>query len=102
MFTSSIQYLPDWQDVLRRAAIASRKYLLLSDVSTVRGVAAFVATSRSSGLTTLEIQLNRDEIVKTIEAAGLRLFREIPVGAPPFIAHAPEQPRNVSFVFQRA
>lgn len=101
MFTSSIQYLPDWQDILRRAAIASRRYLLLSDVATVRGVPAFVATSRSSGFTTLELHLNRDEIVNTVEAAGLRLIREIPVGTHPLVAHAPEQPKPVSFLFQR-
>jgi putative methyltransferase (TIGR04325 family) len=101
MFTSSIQYLPDWQDILRRAAIASRSHLLLSDVATVRGVPAYVGTSRSSGITTLEILLNRDEIVRTVEAAGLRLIREIPVGAYPPVAHAPEQPSCVSFLFQR-
>jgi putative methyltransferase (TIGR04325 family) len=101
MFTSSIHYLPDWQDVVRRAATAAGKFLLLSDVATVRRVPAYLATSRSSGITTLQNQLNRDELVANIEGAGLRLVREMPVGPHPPIANAPEQPSRVSFLFRR-
>jgi putative methyltransferase (TIGR04325 family) len=101
MFTSSVHYLPDWHDVLRRAATAAGRFLLLSDVATVRGVPGYVATSRSAGITTLQNQLNRDEVVAAIEGAGPRLIREIPVGPHPAIANAPEQPSRVSFLFQR-
>jgi len=101
MFSASMQYLPDWQEVLRRAASSAGSYLFLSDVATVKGVASFVATSRSSGMTTLQIQLNRDDVVNTVERAGLRLMRELPMGAHPPVANAPEQPTCAGWLFQR-
>jgi len=101
MFSASMQYLPDWQEVLRRAAGSAGSYLLLSDVATVKDAASFVATSRSSGVTTLQIQLNRDDVVNTVERAGLRLMRELPMGAHPPVANAPEQPTCAGWLFQR-
>ena len=101
MFIGSMQYLPDWQEVLRRAAKATGSYLLLCNVATVKNVASFVATSRSSGVTTLQIQLNRDDVVTTVERAGLRLMRELPMGAHPPVANAPEQPAYAGWLFQR-
>lgn len=101
MFSASMQYLPDWQEVLRRAARSAGSYLLLSDIATVKDVASFVATSRSSGVTTLQIQLNRDEVVNTVERESLRLMRELPMGAHPPVANAPEQPTCMGWLFQR-
>lgn len=101
MFLSSMQYLPDWEELLRRAAGATVSHLLLCNVPTVRTVGPFVATSRSSGVTTLQIQLNRDELVNTVEQAGLRLIRELPMGAHPPIANAPEQPVYAGWLFKR-
>lgn len=101
MFLSSMQYLPDWQELLGRAANATGSYLLLCNVATVKKVGPFVATSRSSGVTTLQIQLNRDELVNTVEHAGLRLIRELPMGAHPSIANAPEQPVYTGWLFKR-
>jgi len=101
MFSASMQYLPDWQEILRRAAKSAESYLLLSDVATVKHVPSFVATSRSSGVTTLQIQLNRHDVVNTVEGGGLRLMRELAMGAHPPIANAPEQPTCAGFLFQR-
>jgi putative methyltransferase (TIGR04325 family) len=101
MFSSSLQYLPGWQDILRRAAQSARGYLFLSDVPTVRDVPSYVVTQRSGGMTNLQYQLNRSEIVDTVEGAGLRLIREFAMGAHPPVANAPEQPTCRGWLFQR-
>ena len=101
MFSSSIQCLPDWQDVLLRAAQSASAYLFLSDVATVQDGPAYVATHRSGGRTHLQIQLKRSEIVATAERAGLRLVREFAMGQHPPIVNAPEQPTCRGWLFQR-
>jgi putative methyltransferase (TIGR04325 family) len=101
MFSSWIQYLPNWQDILVRAGQSARTYLLLADVPTVRDVPAYVATQREGRRTNLQILMNRSEIVGTVEGAGLRLVREFAMGPHPPIAHAPEQPTCLGWLFQR-
>ena len=101
MFSSCIQCLPNWQDILVRAAQCARTYLLLSDVPTVRDVSAYVATHREGGRTNLQLVMNRSEIVGTVERAGLRLIREFAMGPHPPIANAPEQPMCRGWLFQR-
>ena len=83
------------------AARAARRYLLLSDVPTVRNVPAFVATERRGGVTNLYWHLNGSEVVDTVEAAGLRLVREFAMGPYPPVANAPEQPTSVGWLFSR-
>ncbi|MEX2271589.1 MAG: hypothetical protein WD690_08970 [Vicinamibacterales bacterium] len=102
MFCSSLQYLPNWRDVLRRGAQAARSYLLLSDVPTVRTVPGYGVAQRRGGLTNLQHELNRSEVVDTVERAGLRLVREVDLGVYPPVANAPEQPRCTGFLFERA
>ena len=101
MFSSSLQFLPDWADALRRAAGSTRRYLLLSDVATLRDQPAYVATHRAGGHTCLQIQLNRSEILGTAEAAGVRLLREFEMGPHPPIVNAPEQPTCMGWLFER-
>jgi putative methyltransferase (TIGR04325 family) len=101
MFSGSLQCLPQWQDLLRRAAQSARNYLFLSEVPVVRDVPAYVVTQRSGGTTNLQSQLNRSEIVETVERAGLRLIREFNLGAHPPVAKAPEQATRVGLLFQR-
>lgn len=101
MFSSSIQCLPDWQDILLRAGQSARHYLFLSDVPTVRNVPAYVATHRSRKQTHLQILLNRSDIIATAERAGLRLVREFAMGQHPPIVNAPEQPVCVGWLFRR-
>jgi len=71
-------------------------------VPTVRNVPAFVATERSGGVTNLHWQLNRDEVVRTVEGRGLRLVREFAMGPYPPVANAPEQPSCAGWLFERA
>ena len=102
MFSSSIQCLPNWQDVLVRAGKSTVGYLLLSDVPTVRERESYVATHRSAGQTHLQVQVNRAELIAAAEGAGLRLVREFAMGAHPLIVNAPEQPACVGWLFQRS
>ena len=46
--------------------------------------------------------MNRSEIIGTVEIAGLRLVREVPMGPHPPVANAPEQATRVGLLFQRA
>lgn len=101
MFASSLEYVKDWKQVVRAAAHAARRYLLLSDVPTVWTVPAFVATERRDAVTNLHWQLNGHEVVAAVEATGLRLLRQFPMGPYPVIADAPEQPTSVGWLFAR-
>ena len=101
MFSGSLQCLPEWQDVLRRAAESAPSYLFLADVPTLRVVPSYVVTQHVGGVVNLQSQLNRSEIVAIVERAGLRLVREFTVGAHPPVWNAPEQAIRVGFVFQR-
>lgn len=101
VFSSSIQCLPDWQDVVHRAAQAARTYLFLSDVPTVRDVPTFVATHRTGGRTCLQMLVNRADIIRTAESGGLRLVREFPMGGHPPVVNAPEQPACLGWLFRR-
>lgn len=101
MFSSSLQYLPKWPEVLLAAAQASRRYLYLSDIPTVRQVPAYVTVQRSRGAFTLYQPLNRAELVDTVEQAGLRLVREFAMGPHPHVERAPEQPVVAGWLFER-
>lgn len=101
MFSSSVQYLPAWHDILYKAAQSARSYLFLSDVPTVRDVPTFVSTQRTDGHTGLHMAVNRSEIIATAERARLRLVREFPMGDHPPIVNAPEQPTCTGWLFRR-
>ena len=101
MFSSSLQYLPNWTDILSRAATATRHYLFLSDIPSVREAPTHVITQRSGGVTTLQYLLNRSEIIDTVRRAGLRLEREFTMSAHPPVANAPEQPMSAAWLFAR-
>jgi putative methyltransferase (TIGR04325 family) len=101
MFSSSLQYLPEWKAILQQAAQSTRHSLLLSDVPSVRHVPPFVITQRSRGRTSLQYLLNRSEIIDTVQRAGLRLEREFAMGPHPPVANAPEQPTSVGWLFRR-
>ena len=101
MFSGSLQYLPEWKAVLQRAAQATRDWLWLSDVPSVRHVPTFVITQRTGGVTNLQHLLNHSEVIETVQRAGLRLDREFAMGPHPPVAHAPEQPTSLGLLFRR-
>lgn len=101
MFSSSLQYLRDWQSVFRQAAQSTRQYLFLGDIPAVRGVPTYVITQRSKGATTVGYVFNRSEIADAGQRAGLRLIREFTMGQHAPVAQAPEQPLYVGWLFAR-
>lgn len=101
MFSGSLQYLPDWKAVLHGAATATRSYLLLSDIPSVREVPTYMITQRSGGVTNLQYLLNRSEIIDIVQNAGLRLLREFTMSSHPPVANAPEQPMSTGWLFGR-
>lgn len=102
LFSGSLQYLRNWRETVTRGAASAAKYLLLADVPTVRDVPSYVAIHRSRGHACLEHQMNRGEVINTVERAGMRLVREFSMGGHPPIANAPEQPAPVGWLFERA
>lgn len=101
MFSSSLQYLPEWQSVLARAARSAGDYLFLSDVPTVATVPSFVVAQYLDGHVNLQHQLNRSEVLATVERAGFRVVQEFDMGAHPPVAGAPEQATCVGWLFAR-
>ena len=101
MFSASLPYLRDWKTVLRRAAQATRQYLFLGDIPSVRNVATYVVTQRSGGVTNLGYLFNRSEITDTVQGTGLRLLREFTMGPHVPVANAPEQPMYAGWLFAR-
>ena len=100
MFSSSLQYLPNWDDILRRAARAAGRLALLQ-VSTVEHVQGYVAVQRLRGTTNLHQQLNRSDVLRTVHSAGLRLVREFVMAEHPPVDNAPEQPAYAGWLFER-
>ena len=92
MFSSSLQYMRDWQTVLARAAAAARKYLFVSDVPTVQHAPSFVVAQHADGHVNRHHQFNRGELVAALARTGLCTIREFDMGAHPIVDNAPEQP----------
>ena len=101
MFSSSLQYLPDWKAMIRLATAAARRHLIISNTPIVRAVPTYVATERAASVSNLHWLLNRDELVRTVDDAGFTLIQEMATGGYPEVEHAPEQPTAAGFVFER-
>ncbi len=101
MFSSSLHCLQEWHAILRRATQSAQSFLLLSDIPAVQRVPTFVVTQRSGGMTHLQQQMNRAEVLGTVAAAGLTLVREFDMGPHPRVAGAPEQSRCTGWLFRR-
>lgn len=101
MFTSVLQYIQNWQDLLRRAAPAVGTYLFLSHVPTVEHVPSYVAMQRAKGMTLLHQQLNRADVLAIVQSTGLRLVREFVMREHEPIENAPEQPSHRGWLFER-
>ena len=101
MFSGSLPYLQDWNGMLGRAARATREYLFLGDIPSVRDVPGYVLTQRSGGATNLAYVFKRSEIASAVQGAGLRLVREFTMGPHMRVANAPEQPMYAGWLFAR-
>jgi len=101
MFSGSLQYVRDWQVVLRKASQATRAYLFLWAVPVVERAAAYVALQRHAGALMLHQQFNKAELLAAIDGTGLSLIREFWLEDPPRIADAPEQPSFYGCLLKR-
>jgi len=101
MFSGSLQYVREWQEALRKASRATRAYLYLTAVPVVERAASYVAVQRHAGALMLHQQLNKADLLATIDGTGLRLIREFWLEDHPHIARAPEQPSYYGCLLKR-
>jgi len=104
--SGSIQFVPDWQSLLGSLARAAREYLYIARLPVVSHAPSYIAAQRAHryGYET-EYRgwcLNRDEVLRTVHAAGAQLVREFALEEHPFIAGAPEQPTSAGYLFRKA
>jgi hypothetical protein len=104
MASTSLHYSQDWQTLLQQLAGATRNYLYIANLPTVKRVSSFVFLQRPYhyGYNTeyLAWCLNRTEFLRTAECAGLTLAREFIYGHEPLIRGAPEQNMYRGYLFQ--
>lgn len=102
--STSIHYTEDWQALLQRLAGATRGYLYIANLPSVRQASSFVFLQRAYryGYNTeyLSWCLNQTDFVQTAERAGLHLVREFVHGYQPFIHGAPEQNMYRGYLFR--
>jgi putative methyltransferase (TIGR04325 family) len=105
MINGSLGYFKNWKELLRKAAGSVLGTLFLTRVLVVRKVPSFVVLQRthiynydSDMLTQV---FNRQEILDTVESAGLKRARDFIVGGGPNIVGAPEPCRDEGWLFQK-
>ncbi len=101
IMSAVLQYIPEWRALVRRASRSACDSLFITFVSTVRGVPGYVAVQRIRGAVAHSQVLNRDELLATVAAEGLAVFREFVDYEHPRIEHAPEQPVFSGWLFRR-
>lgn len=104
--SSSIHYTKDWATLVRRLAGATGKYLYITRIPIVEHAESFVFVQRpyTTGYNTeyLGWCLNRGELLRVAQDAGLSLVREFVMGENPEIERAPEQNMYRGFLFRAA
>jgi putative methyltransferase (TIGR04325 family) len=94
--SSSLQYAPDWQALLRRLARATSGFLLVTRLPIALEARSFVVLQRAQGYgyatEYLGWVVSRDELLAEASAAGLGLDRELLLDAWLSAAEAPEDP----------
>jgi putative methyltransferase (TIGR04325 family) len=104
LVSSSLQYIEQWQNALRRLAGATENYLLLTRTPTVANYPSFVVVQRGQpygfGTDVLEWFFNRDELLECAEEADLRLVREFVMMDATPAKGVPEQARYRGFLFE--
>ena len=104
--SGSIQYVPDWRALVRRLVQATRHYLYIARVPTLRAARSFVATQRAHRYGYLTEYsgwcLNRAELLAAVAADGAELIDEFLLEEYGHLARAPEQPVGRGFLFRRS
>ena len=103
MASTSLHYTENWQELVRNLASATKNYLYLANVPTVKQADSFVFVQRAYkyGYNTeyLGWCLNHHELIAHAEKSGLILRREFVYGHKPTIHNAPEQNEYRGYLF---
>jgi putative methyltransferase (TIGR04325 family) len=100
MNNSSLQYMRDWPETLRRLARAANEYLFLGRMPIADKGPTFFAIQRVYETEMIHQQFNQEEFLAIVEAEGFRVVREF-VGERFSIDNAPEQCELRSWLFKR-
>ena len=104
--SGSLQYAPEWRELLGALGRAAAGLLLVNNTAMVRAAPSFVFVQRPYryGYNTeyLGWCLNRGEFLACAAAAGLSVERELLTGYGPRIAGAPEQNQYRGFLLRPA
>jgi len=102
---SSIHYTRDWAALLAALAAAADPWLYLGRVPVTPSAPTFpvVQSPHRYGYETRYVGwfLNRHELLRTADAAGLELDREFLEGERPYVRNAPERAAYHGFLFRR-
>lgn len=103
--SGSLQYSENWPEIVRKVAAVTRGFLYIARLPIVHEVPSFVVVQRpyKCGYRTeyLGWFLNRGELLKCAEEAGMELIREFLIAEKPFVPRAPEQAESRGFLFRR-
>jgi putative methyltransferase (TIGR04325 family) len=100
-FSAVLPYIADWQNLLRRAAASTRRFLYIAMLPTVEAVPAYVAIQKYRGATMLYQVLNKQDVTEFVHSTGLRLVQEFWFGQHLRIRSAPEQPSYCGWLFEK-
>ncbi len=104
--SSSLQYFENWREVVCKLAAATRQYLYVTRLPIVHKVKSFVVIhklyrNKIYGYNTefLLWFFNRQDFLKCVERAGMKLIREFLFGGECLVHRAPEQGESRGFLF---
>jgi putative methyltransferase (TIGR04325 family) len=104
--SSSLQYVRDWRDTLRRLALCARDYLYVTRQPFVFRTPSFVVLQRPHrhGYRTEYPGwfLNRGDFLDAAAGSHLKLEREFLIWERPFVAKSPEKAEYRGFLFSPA
>lgn len=102
---AALQHAERWQEVLTKLAAATKGILVLLRVPVVCSVPTFAMLHHDSGSDYQSAYpcwaINRLELMRASELAGLRLDRKLAPTEHQWVNHAPEQPEIWGFIFEK-
>jgi len=105
MVNGSLGYFQNWRELLFQICQSASEYLFLTRVLAVRDVPSFLVLQHTTvygyNSDMLTQVFNETELLDIVERSGLQLVREFVVGNGPTVSGAPEQCRDVGWLFER-
>jgi putative methyltransferase (TIGR04325 family) len=91
MISSSLQYMENWKEFLRKISPSVGDYLYLTRINVQNLTPEFVAIQNAYKTQMLVLMFNRDELLQVVYDCGFSLVREFIMEDCPFIKYAPVQ-----------